>query len=114
MIVPNFLTGGDKVKVPKKLIYNDQEFLGIGKKLRKNKKMPAFSIYSDLQEGSTQSKTKRNMSSSQRQHIHNKIVNWPNSTTVSTVLSPINNFPHQRNQPFLKTAGVGDHPYTNL
>jgi hypothetical protein len=76
MVVPNFLSkeGKDKVKVPNKLIYNDQEFAGVGKKLRKNRKVPAFSIYSDLQEGSTQSKTqtanekirKRRLSSSQR------------------------------------------------
>jgi hypothetical protein len=92
MLVPNFLK--ENVKVPNKLIYNDQDILGMGKKLRK-KKMPAFSIYSDLQEGSTQSKThKRRMSSSHRQKIHNKIVQWPNSTTVSAVLSPIN---HPRN-----------------
>ena len=50
------------------------------------------------------------MSSTHRQKIHNKIVQWPNSTTVSAVLSPINNL---RNQPFLKTAGGGDNPYLN-
>jgi len=47
MLVPNFLK--ENVKVPNKLIYNDQDIIGMGKKLRK-KKMPAFSIYSDLQE----------------------------------------------------------------
>ena len=50
MLVPNFLK--ENVKVPNKLIYNDQDIMSMGKKLRK-KKMPAFSIYSDLQEGST-------------------------------------------------------------